>query len=531
MRIAKKQRYRSVSIPAPIGGWNDREPLGDMDDTEAVELINIWPSTSDVQVRKGYTLHSGGFPSGVETLMSYNGANTSELLAISNGNIYNSNDAFPANYGTWDSATWDSDVWGGGVGTAEVTGLTNSRWEWVNVATSGGNFLYAVNGEDDPLLYNGTTWTSINGSSSPSITGVTTANLNHVNLFKTRLWFIQKNTLKIWYLPVNSVGGAASSFDFQSIARRGGYLVAMGNWTIDAGSGVDDLAVFFTSEGEVIVYSGTDPSSANTWSLVGVWEIGAPIGKRCMLKWKGDLLLITREGVVPMSEALQSANGGARVPITDKIQNSVSRSAISYSNNFGWQIIHYPAANMIILNVPIFENADQEQYVMNTITGAWARFQGWDANCWVIHENNLYFGGNQIIGRAWNQLSDDGLDITALARQAFNYFGSRGRRKRFTHLRPVFSTNGSVDIYTNINVDFRDMGSTSLVTYSPAGAALWDSAVWDQDVWSSEILPQTSFTGATGEGLCASVRVQTTIGGIQLHWISTDVVMEDGAIL
>jgi hypothetical protein len=61
-------------------------------------------------------------------------------------------------------------------------------------------------------------------------------------------------------------GGA---LDLSAFASMGGYLMAMGTWTIDAGYGVDDLAVFITNMGEVIVYRGTDPSSATTWGWSG----------------------------------------------------------------------------------------------------------------------------------------------------------------------------------------------------------------------------------------------------------------------
>ena len=67
-----------------------------------------------------------------------------------------------------------------------------------------------------------------------------------------------------------SVGGAAQVLDLSSIAKYGGHLVDLDTWTIDAGYGVDDNLVFITSNGEVIVYRGTDPSSAATWALAGV---------------------------------------------------------------------------------------------------------------------------------------------------------------------------------------------------------------------------------------------------------------------
>jgi hypothetical protein len=45
--------------------------------------------------------------------------------------------------------------------------------------------------------------------------------------------------------------------------------MAMGTWTLDAGYGVDDYAVFITNNGEAIVYKGSDPSDPNDWSLIG----------------------------------------------------------------------------------------------------------------------------------------------------------------------------------------------------------------------------------------------------------------------
>jgi hypothetical protein len=75
----------------------------------------------------------------------------------------------------------------------------------------------------------------------------------------------------VWYLPVNSISGAANPLDFGAIARNGGYMQAMGTWTLDAGQGADDYAVFVTSMGEVIVYNGTDPTEPSNMGI-----------KRCM---------------------------------------------------------------------------------------------------------------------------------------------------------------------------------------------------------------------------------------------------------
>jgi hypothetical protein len=50
-------------------------------------------------------------------------------------------------------------------------------------------------------------------------------------LFKSRVWFIEKDTLKAWYLPTASVGGAAQALDLSSVAHLGGNVG--GNGRVD----------------------------------------------------------------------------------------------------------------------------------------------------------------------------------------------------------------------------------------------------------------------------------------------------------
>ena len=112
-----------------------------------------------------------------------------------------------------------------------------------------------------PRHFNGTSW------ATPSISGVTGSTIVNVTAHKTRLFFVLINSLKFGYLPVASVAGTVATFDLASIAQKGGSLQAIGTWTRDGGDGSDDLAVFLTSEGEAIVYAGTNPGSADAWNL------------------------------------------------------------------------------------------------------------------------------------------------------------------------------------------------------------------------------------------------------------------------
>jgi hypothetical protein len=480
--------------------------------TDAVQLDNYFPGVSNVVLRGGYVKHATGFPDDVETLMTYSGGTSDQLWAVSDGKFYNATSA-------------------GAIGAAAVSGLTNSKWEYTNVTTAGGNYLYAANGVNTPYLYNGSSWTSITGSSSPAITGVTTTTLNSPTLFKNRVWFIEKNTLKAWYLPTSSVGGAAQVLDLSSIARLGGVLVSMASWTIDAGYGVDDNLVFVTDKGEVIVYRGTDPSSASTWALIGVWIVGAPIGTRSLMKYGGDLLVLTLDGLIPMASALQSSRLDPNIALSDKIQGAFAAAAAAYRDNFGWCMLYNPKNNALIVNVPVREGA-QEQFVMNNITKAWCRFTNWNAFHFGLLDDTPYFGAATFVAKAWTTGStgyiDDTSNINGKILQAFNYFETRGVKKIFTRARPSIFSNGTPSVRVGINVDFNISDNVAPISFSTPLTALWDSALWDTAVWGSDLEIQNNWQGVTGVGYCGSIQFQSSSNKLAIQWASTDVVYQLG---
>jgi len=508
-KIAQRTAANVASIPAPVGGWNVRDSLANMSPTDAVTMTNFFPTVSSVNLRGGYTKWSTGITGQVETLMAYETGTVSKLFGIADGKIYNCTTQ-------------------GAVGAAEKTGLTNSRFEHINVTTAGGSFLYACNGVDDPLLYNGTTWASINASSSPiAITGVTTNKLNNVTLFKNRVWFIEKDSLKAWYLPTNSVGGVAEVLDLSSIARMGGYIVSLSAWTIDAGYGVDDNLVFVTSQGEIIVYRGTDPASASTWALAGVWKLGAPVSRRCLYKYGGDLLILSLDGLLPLASALQSSRLDPRVNLSDKIQGAITEVTTLYQDSFGWTMIYHAKNNALWINVPVGAGV-QEQFVMNTITKSWTKFTGWGANCWETFNDNPYFGGNGYVGLAWNGYVDDINDINAIALQAFNYYESRGVKKYFTRARPSIFTDGAPSIFVGMNVDFDVSNTTGSLNFSPTTYGLWDTSLWDNSLWAGGTIITNNWQGVTGIGYCAGIQLKSASQGLQIEWASTDVVFQQG---
>lgn len=510
MRLVSKQAVSApVSLPAPVGGWNARDALPNMPALDAVALTNWYPATTECILRSGYTRYATGITGQVETLMNYAGGTTNKMFAIAGSKVY--------------------DVTAGGaVGAAVVTGLSNSRFEFCNIANSAGTtYLCMANGADTPRLYDGSTWTT----ASITGTGLTASKLDQPISFMNRMWFVEAGTMNVWYLGTQSVTGAATKIDLSAYLYKGGYIVDHATWTIDAGDGVNDHYVVVTSKGQVIVFQGSDPSSTATWGMKGVWDIGSPVGKRAMYKYSGDLLIICQDGLIPMSAALQSSRVNPKVALTDKIQYAVSEVISTYGNNFGWQTVYVPHINQLWLNVPIAEGQNQQQYVMNTITGAWCNYTGWEANTWLVYNDLPYFGGNGFVGKAWDTLADNGANINGFGLQAFNHFNTAGKLKRFTMSRPILRSNGNPAILAGINVDFNIEEPIASLTFSPTSYGAWDSAIWDASTWAGGLNVVQNWQGINGVGYYAAPIVKVASQGIQTTWVSTDIVMEQGGIL
>lgn len=501
---------QSKSYPAPVKGWVTRKALAAMDPAEAIVLNNWYPRPSYVEIRGGYASHATGMTNNGKTLAVHNAmSGTSKMFCSTSSGVY--------------------DVSSPGAVGASVASRTNGKHQWVMFGDGTSNWLIMCNGVDKPLYYDGTTWTAVDGASTPALTGVTTTDLIAVNVFKGRLFFIKKNSLEFWYLAAGVAGGALTRFDLSGEAKRGGYLVAMATWTIDAGDGVDDRAVFVTSEGEVIVYQGTNPSSSATWAKVGSYFVGKPIGRRCCVQYGGDLVILTQNGVFPLSSAIQSVAIDYKLALSFNIEADFTDAARTYGTVFGWETIIYPAQSAMIVNVPQAEDGVHEQYVMNTITKAWCRFTSWNAETFAIFNGELYFASGTNVRKAWSTQADNGANIEAYAKGAFAYFDQPALKKHFKLFRPVLAVNGSLSFLADIDVDFQDEPITGTATYTVIPGALWDSSNWDQAFWASGLQVIKEWT-TPGEwsGLCGSPKLKITTNALTIQWMASDWIYESG---
>lgn len=507
-----------ASIPASIKGWDAISSVADMPPDHAIQLDNFIPRPGYLEPRRGSQMHSNTSAAStpIETLMAYNSptTNATKLFAIGGGVIYDV------------TATASATI---------VTGLSNSRAQHVNFTnTADKTFLFVANGVDSLLVYDAT-----GGWATAGVTGLTA--IAQVNAWKGRLWFVQDQSTVVGYLGVGAVSGSASTFDLGPLMSQGGYVNAIGTWTVDTKQTVDEYIAFISSKGQVFVYQGTDPSSANTFALVGVYNLGAPIGRRCFLRISGNLWIITMDGVIPMTEMLAIDRSDApRVALTSMIMNAMNQAVQNYSQNFGWQFISYPRGTLAILNIPLIASKQSMQFVMNTITGAWCRFLSIDAQCWELFNDRLYFGSIDGKVYKWDVGSgdysgDEDLGITATVQTAFNYFDTRGWKKRFTAIRPIINTDGSTILPgVGLNVDFGTNGFVSTPASVNSPHALWDVAQWDVAQWPDNSNLVANWTTVDGIGQCASIITSITTTdngneqGVLLQLNGWDITMEKG---
>lgn len=500
-------RARTKSIPAPTGGLNARDGIANMPPTDAITLDNWFPSTASVDLRNGYASFASGLGAVVETLATYSSTTGSQLFAAAGASIFDV------------SA-------GGAVGAAVVTGQTSARWQDLNFGSTAANksFLYLFNGADSPQLYDGTAWLAVTAVSTIAITGVDPKLLIQAISFKQRIYMVEKNSFRCWYLPVNSLGGAAQPLEFGGMFKLGGYLMAVATWSVDNTAGLQEFFVAISSEGEVVVYQGYDPTAAANWSIASHFRIGRPIGRRCFAKVGSDLVLLTADGAYQLSKALLTDRAQEGEALSQKIQDLMNGDVQIYGNIFGWQVILYPIGNKLIVNVPTLASQTAHQYVMNTITGAWCRFTGWNAQCWALFNDKVYFGApGGLIYQGDTGLSDNGANIIADGQQAFNDFGSN-EQKQFTAIRPVMVSSFGLKPSCKVNVDY-DTTSPSAITSNAISITLWGSP-WGSP-WSTSNRTVRNWQGASGVGYAGSPHMVVSAKNAICQWQSTDVMLQD----
>jgi hypothetical protein len=101
-------------------------------------------------------------------------------------------------------------------------------------------------------------------------------------------------------------------------------------------------------------------------------------------------------------------------------------------------------------------------------------------------------------------------------------------------VRPTFLVDvGAPGIYCGINTDFQTQNNLGKVTFQPfvSTTGIWDAARWDRDVFAGNLVISRQWQGVTGLGYSGGINLNMVSAGIDVHWVSTDFVMEKGTVI
>ena len=508
----------ATSIPAPVGGLNALDSLAEMQPTQCVNVSNFYPKQYGMQIRRGWRRYATGISGNVETLFNYSAVDgTEKMFGIAEGVLYDVSTAGP-------------------VGAPVLTGFANSRWQHRQMTNIFGTFLNMVNGADTPQTFNGTAWADL--ALVPD-TGETLdiKDLIHVTVAHRRFWYVEKDSGNAWYGGIDEVSGALKRFGVGELFSLGGFLMAIGTWSNDSGSGMQEQTIFVSSNGEVVVYAGFDPDTADGFTLAGVYKCGSPVTRRCLTRYGSDLLILCEDGVLPLTSILSQSRVLMAVALSNIIQQRLSNDVTLYRERFGWEMLLVPRHQFLYVNVP--DPVESRQFVMNTVTNAWTIFNGYAAFVWETFKEEPFFGAAGYVGQAWYGNLDDydeenmtGNKIPAFCLQSFSYFGAPSQQKHWTMVRPVFNAGGPPTVAAYMNVDFEVWDNTPALAGSSVteDVSLWDVAVWDGAFWSAATQPFKTWFGLNDVGFAGAVFLKT-LTAAETYWITTELVWEVGGLL
>ena len=491
--LDNKNTEISGSSSGLVGYRTMNGSIGSTVSTVSDETTSSNDLTSTGAGSMSYAISENNVASDVSTVAEYSSGSTRRLITATASNIWNSTAS--------------------GAATSLGSGFTNGRWD---TAIMNG-IMGFVNGDDTPQQYNGTTLSTLTITGS----GLTSSNLIGIHTHKARSYFWEDDSQSFWYSATNALGGALTEFELGQIAKEGGKLLRMASWTVDGGSGPDDYAVFIMSSGEVIVYQGSDPGSALSWGLVGIYKVGEPVGDRAIEQFGKELLVVVEDDIISLPTAFQT-----EAPPATKLSGAITDAVKAYGGNDGWEVLRFPTEQLMIVNVPVSVDPDLfEQYVLNTQTGSPCRFTSLPARSWGVYNKKAYFGSTDGVVYKFNDIdSDNGQEIDVSSIHSWQTFGA-SQNLKVTALRPTFDAEGTLAFDIKAGYDFK-APTVSSPSSSVAGGTPWGSP-WGSP-WSSGGTQsiQGKWRIASGRGNPVTIALKFSRKGDRPKWLKTDVMAE-----
>jgi hypothetical protein len=361
------------------------------------------------------------------------------------------------------------------------------------------------------------------------------SNLVFVTTWNHRVFLVERDTSKAWYLDTNSIYGTASAFDFGPKMRAGGPLVGLWNWSYDGGAGMDTALVGISGAGDLVIYQGTDPTSTTTFGLKGCWSVGAvPSGRRIATDYGGDLLILSLLGAVPLSKlVIGNPSVDRTIYSTAKIAPVFTNLATLYRELNGWAVHIHPTDNALLVFVPTAEGSATTQLAMAFFNRSWWYYRDLPMLSGATFDGDFYFGtADGRVCRNYGFLDDVPREIgvagNAIQWSLLNAFRNKGvaTNKQVQMIRATFVSDEATPPYeaeAKYNMDLSELAAFNSTISGTANS--WDVGRWDSMIWQAGSLGASTIGGSAG-GLGKEVAIsirgnassRTTLVGIDVYF-------------
>lgn len=476
---------QATTLPIPSRGLNTRDSVDSMEPGFATLLTNWLPINGVLRLRGGSIEHAPLTSGLVETLIPHTNTDGTRRLISA---VRASN-----------NSTVLYDVTAQGNPNFFAGSFTNSSARYYFTQLDGVTVI--CNGDRVPRYF-----TATGAPVACAFTGVPDQTLlQHVSSYKGRLYFTLNSS--IWYGPDGAfTGGALVELPVGKLFSLGGTIAFTAGWTRDTGNNSTEAFVVMSTQGELLLFTGLFPGSPD-WKLEGKFYLGPPFGRRSHFNMGSDLIILTRQGIFPLTTVLSSGQANVFQAISSAIQPSFISDAEKYGNNYGWDAFFYAPLNCGIVNVPVSVGVSH-QYAVNVATGAWAKLEGLNGISWACYSDSLYLGNSfGDVLRAEQGSSDLGSPILAKCHWAYDYLGTRSNQKSVKELRPILNIRGSVTLDASVSVDYKPPTSKSTITITGSGTK-WNTAKWNTAKWARGEVTVVRPIGVAGVGFSIQPRIE-----------------------
>jgi hypothetical protein len=504
----KKQVANLKHISAPLKGLSLSSKLIQGDPLTATVLDNWVIEENQIKARAGTLLRhtfAGGHP--VETLVPYYGA-PMQIAAAVNGTISLLS------------------------GTVVHSGFTGNDWSWTSFANlSSTDYTIMVNGFDGVWSWDGTAMVAETVTAPAAEPWITPAQFNIVLAHQNRLWFADTTNLAVYYLPLQQKSGEVALLPLNAIFKRGGTIRAMYTWSTTGATNITDQLVIFTTNGELAIYGGTDPTDPANFYLQGVYRFDAPMSKHAVANYGGELYCLISTGLVPMSTLMRAES--EQLGAQDRnVFTNFYQPALLHRDSPGWSVIINPLSGRMICNIPQGGLNRYGQMVRFMPNPVWASWSAVPARCWGWLDGRLYFGSDDGLVYEMHPtfLNDNGKPIKVDVQMAWSNYGTPAS-KLFKMILPYIQTEGSPLPFIDMKVDYDLSAPTNQpdVTFSSQGA-VWDLATWDVDGWGGALTGHNDWSGVGVIGRVGAPRLTALILNCSFAVGGWDVLYEQGSI-